>query len=295
MLPLKELLDQQLAGVQRAPSVAITFDDGYSDIYEIAAPALLKNNFPFTVFINTESVGAPGYMSWSQLKSLQEMGASVANHTVTHPHLMRRQESENRSQWRRRIKREIVEAQSDIEAHLGESPLLFAYPYGEFDASVTALVQSLGYRGLGQHSGAVGKLTDPLRIPRFPMGGNYGELDSFATKVASLPLPVVEEGVVQRSDGLSDAYVLLAGQTATLKLALAEPGLGNRLNCFFRGEQIDVVEKTPEIVHVPLPDALTAGRTRVNCTAKEAGGNRYYWHSYPLFIKGEDGAWKHQD
>lgn len=40
------------------PSAAITFDDGYADVYHNAMPILLNKGIPFTVFVTTDQVGS---------------------------------------------------------------------------------------------------------------------------------------------------------------------------------------------------------------------------------------------
>jgi peptidoglycan/xylan/chitin deacetylase (PgdA/CDA1 family) len=47
-------------------SVAITFDDGFANNYTVAFPILQKYSFPFTVFLTTGMIGAPGAQLWSE-------------------------------------------------------------------------------------------------------------------------------------------------------------------------------------------------------------------------------------
>lgn len=56
---LDELQARHEAGVvgKRKPSAAITFDDGYADVYHNAMPLLLGKGMPFTVFVTTDLIG----------------------------------------------------------------------------------------------------------------------------------------------------------------------------------------------------------------------------------------------
>lgn len=288
--PLSQILQRPDLSPE-TPEVAITFDDGYLDIYREAMPLLAQYRFPYTVFINTASVGAPGYMSWEQLRQLQDAGASIANHTVSHPHLVRLRPGESQDQWQSRIRREIESAQASIERHLGTAPRFLAYPYGEFNAQVLSLTADLGYIGLTQHSGVFGPTTHRQRVPRFAMGGRYGDPDDFALKVQALHLPLVREGI----RGQEEAYIARAGQRPVIFLRLARPGLAQRLSCFYQGQAIDPVAVDEFEVEFTLPAELSPGRRRVNCTARAGHSARYYWHSYPLFVQGADGRWLHRD
>jgi peptidoglycan/xylan/chitin deacetylase (PgdA/CDA1 family) len=51
-------------------AVAVTFDDGYADNLEIAAPILLEHGIPATLFVATDLVDAGGPPWWDELVSL---------------------------------------------------------------------------------------------------------------------------------------------------------------------------------------------------------------------------------
>jgi peptidoglycan/xylan/chitin deacetylase (PgdA/CDA1 family) len=51
-------------------AVAVTFDDGYADNLEIAAPILVEHAIPATLFVATDLVDAGGPPWWDQLASL---------------------------------------------------------------------------------------------------------------------------------------------------------------------------------------------------------------------------------
>ena len=50
--------------------ILITIDDGFSSFYQEAWPYLKKNEIPFILFVSTEPVGKNGYMSWDQIKEI---------------------------------------------------------------------------------------------------------------------------------------------------------------------------------------------------------------------------------
>ena len=51
-------------------AVAVTFDDGYADNLEVAAPILLEHAIPATLFVATDLIDAGGAPWWDELASL---------------------------------------------------------------------------------------------------------------------------------------------------------------------------------------------------------------------------------
>ena len=55
-------------------TVVLTVDDGYRSFLTGALPLLRRFGFAATLFINTDSVGRPGYMTWDDLVGLAAEG-----------------------------------------------------------------------------------------------------------------------------------------------------------------------------------------------------------------------------
>ncbi len=272
--------------------VAITFDDGYASVYSEAMPVLQKYDFPFTVFVNTALVGGAGYMNWNELRELAGEGNTIANHTVSHPHLVRRLEDESQAQWRVRIKREMSAAEAVLRNKLGHSPKLLAYPYGEYNPGVQALAKELSLIAFAQHSGAFDKNVDWQAMPRFAFGGAYTAMAGFIDKMNSLPMPLK---AVRVSDGqgqqLADPLLPMAVSRPVLTLQLNTPELAQQVSCFASGQgRIDVQVKGHTVSTRP-EQSLPAGRSRINCTAASGQRGRFYWYSEFFMRKRADGSW----
>ena len=54
-------LDDFMSARSVAGKAAITFDDAYTCVFEVAAPILLKRNIPFTVFVNGNSLSGEAF------------------------------------------------------------------------------------------------------------------------------------------------------------------------------------------------------------------------------------------
>lgn len=127
-------------------AVALTFDDGFRNFGEVAAPMLREHGLPATVFVVSDAVGGsnawcgrgdPGVpvlplLDWEALGRLVEQGFTVGAHTRTHPRLAGSSPAT--------IEDEVVTGRERIVAELGTVPTTFAYPYGSQDARAVACV-----------------------------------------------------------------------------------------------------------------------------------------------------------
>jgi peptidoglycan/xylan/chitin deacetylase (PgdA/CDA1 family) len=116
--------------------VIITFDDGWESQFEGAVPVLRQLGMTATFFVVTSQVGDPAYMTWDQLRELQDAGMTIGSHTRTHPMLTSPDVS---------LTDEVEKSRQDIRQHLGTTPDFFAYPYGAWDARAVAAVRAAGY------------------------------------------------------------------------------------------------------------------------------------------------------
>lgn len=283
--PLPRLINAIRAG-EPTPSrvAAITFDDAYDSIHDTAFPILQAFGWPFTVFVATEPVDddKPGYLNWSELREMAEAGVTIANHTHTHAHLLRRQEGESDRDWITRVERELSTAQSLLEENLGPTPKLFAYPYGEYNPAVLEVIGRLGFVGFGQQSGAVGPDLNFAVLPRFPFGGVYNNIEPFKTKVMTLPMPI-EPAMIDPmiGDDLSPSI--------TLEFTRDDLRL-HQLVCYTPGGGTATLERDGRSVTVINDTPVPVGRSRYNCTMP-AGEGRFYWYSQLWIRKRDDGTW----
>jgi peptidoglycan/xylan/chitin deacetylase (PgdA/CDA1 family) len=130
-------------------SILLTFDDGYANLAQEAAPILKRFGAPAVVFMATHLVG--GHNEWdvwrgaapllllsaAQLQDLIAQGWEVGVHSRSHAHLVALAPAA--------VAEELTQAHHDLHALGLPPPRLFAYPYGEHNAAVRAAVRRAGY------------------------------------------------------------------------------------------------------------------------------------------------------
>jgi len=289
VLPLDEVLSSLEKGKELpAKSVVITFDDAYKSILENALPLLKEKKYPFTVFINTQSidVGYKNFLTWEELKILQKNNALIANHTHTHTHLVRKLKEEKPHAWKQRITKDILMAKRILKEKLEVSNRLFAYPYGEYNQDVKRILKSLDYFGIAQQSGAIGVGFNKYEIPRFAMTTKYADIKRFATSVNSKQLSVSNVDIGSR--------ILRVNQTDTQDFYF-ELQEGNYLKQYLAcydswGKQLNIMVNNQKVI-MQLP-SWSQGRQKINCTApSRTHKGVFYWYSQLWLIKDKKGNW----
>jgi len=290
--PLNKTLDH-LVMAKPIPdkTVVLTFDDAYQSVFSKAFPVLKAKNWPFTVFVTTDyiSKNAKNFMSWEQLLEIKQYGADIGNHSMTHPHMIRYQTDETDQQWHGRIVNEIEQAQELLDKNKLEPVKILAYPYGEYNPKLKLLLQKMDYYALGQHSGAIGNSSDMQALPRYPMGSGFDDLDNFAIKVRTKPLPIK---VISPVNGI----VSKDSDTPELIIEL-QPGNYNEklLTCYASGQgriQQEWIDRKKYLYRIVAYKNIEPGRTKYNCTApSKTEKSVYYWFSF-LWMKPEiTGQW----
>ncbi len=297
VVPLAELTEKLKRGdALPDKTVAITFDDSYADIYTSAYPILKKRGWPFTFFVNTDAVGSGKlFVTWDQLREMAKHGVTIANHTTKHEHIVRLQRNETQDAWSARLLADINAAQKKIETEIGSAPKLFAYPYGEYNATAKKILKDLGYFAFTQQAGVLGVDTNLQTLPRFPFGGSYTDLPGFIEKVNALPMPVKNiEFYAENKKALGD-MVLTAGAKPYLVLTLSDNSLLQKVRCFSSGEGAINVEVRAEQLWVQAKQALPAGRTKFTCTAASNQRGRFYWFTQLWLVADKNGNWIYKD
>jgi peptidoglycan/xylan/chitin deacetylase (PgdA/CDA1 family) len=161
---LKEILKTPRQSTSRR-SVALTFDDGYTDFIEYAMPILRHYGFSATVFaiagqLGNENNWAVGprktLMTASQLKQIAAEGIEIGSHALHHVRLS--------SLADETLHEDLMASRSILQDISQQDVRGFCYPYGDHDGRVVSAAQDAGF----DYSCAVGysDFTGRYALPR---------------------------------------------------------------------------------------------------------------------------------
>ncbi len=294
VLPLSTLIDG-IKAQKPLPdkSVAITFDDAYTDVLNYAKPILDKFAFPYTIFVNpgiinrNEGKKKSHYLSWTQLKAMADEGVIIANHGYEHDSMARIPDGLTQAQWLDKQAELLLKAEQIIKDNTGQSWRYFAYPYGEYDIPVQAWAKKNDFVAFSQQSGAIDLTTDLTSVPRFPASKPYDKISGLRDKLNSLAFNIKLKGV-----HATTIFKYKEANSVTFEIETGD-FYKSGLNCYVSGlGKQKIIWHNDDSFSITFNKDLPVGRVRANCTAASISNpGRYYWYSKPWFILKEDGSW----
>lgn len=121
------------AGLYEKP-IIITFDDGYSDVYNYAYPILQKYNFKSTFFVVGGFIGGDVYINQDMLKEMSNSGLiEIGSHTASHPKL--------NTLDKEGIEYEFKNSKEVLESIIKKDITTIAYPSGLYNQDVLDMAQ----------------------------------------------------------------------------------------------------------------------------------------------------------
>ncbi len=176
-------------------SVLITIDDGYESNYEYAFPALVDEQFYATIFSITSYIDRDTHnlsmLTWEQSNEMvQSSFVDIQSHTHASHYegttdsgtkgaaavtpLLIDGKQETQSEYKDRIRTDLLEAKSEIEGRLHNKVISLAYPYGSFNDDLIELLHDTGHKVMYTvEEGVIRKGMDLDRLPRINVAGPY--------------------------------------------------------------------------------------------------------------------------
>lgn len=168
-ITMKEYSKARSTNTKLHKTMILTFDDGYKDNAQNAAPVLQRYGYVGNVFIAVKYMGTPHYLNWQDVGILKDYGWEVGSHTYNHIKLMEASTDT--------IRKELTQSKYVLEH--GPVPIrvtAFCYPYGSASPTLTALVKEAGYTSALTAEVGTDSPTTPVyelkRIGVFNGGGN---------------------------------------------------------------------------------------------------------------------------
>ena len=244
--------------------VLLTIDDGFSSFYENAWPILKGKKIPFILFVSTREVGSNNYMTWSQIKELDnEDFVEIGNHSHTHEYLV--------DESYEIIRKDIEQSISIFKNELGKNSIFFSYPFGEYSLEFKNIIQSLGFKyAFGQHSGVIDETKDFFELPRFPINEKYGEIKRFNSLTKTLPFKYKkvypEEKYLSQSKNPPKVKIVFYENIKNLK----------SLSCYSNEDnkwrQSNIKFENSNTLLININEKFVGERGRINCSLRDPSG-----------------------
>jgi peptidoglycan/xylan/chitin deacetylase (PgdA/CDA1 family) len=135
-------------------TVALTFDDGLENFYDLAFPILQRYDFTATVFLVSDYIGQQttwdyhkrNHLNWQQIAELAAAGIEFGSHSATHPDLRALDDEE--------LQYELFGSKRFLEEKLGRPVKYVSYPFGRYDERVIQFSRKAGFaNGFGLAKG----------------------------------------------------------------------------------------------------------------------------------------------
>ena len=124
------------------PGIMLTFDDGFIDNYENAAPLLEKYGFTGYFMVSSGLIGKKKYMSVDELMDLKKKGHVIGCHTHSH-HRMSNTDSQDI------LNKEITKSKEILQGMIHDEVNIFCWCFGDKGSYVNSAYKTIvksGYK-----------------------------------------------------------------------------------------------------------------------------------------------------
>jgi len=157
-----------------ARTFVVTIDDGHEDGFTEAFPILRADGFVATYFVPTERINHTGYLTAPELQTMVASGMEIADHTVSHAALTALPLPS--------VFFQVQAAATILGTLVGLRPATFAYPYGNVDPAVEAVVAADAFAtAYTNRDGCSESTANRFLMPRIRISPFMTPVELFAT------------------------------------------------------------------------------------------------------------------
>ena len=251
---------------KKQKKILLTIDDAFQSFYDVAWPFLKKNKIPFILFVSTEPVGNRGYMTWNQIKEIDnESFAIIGHHSHSHEYLIDKSNQD--------FIKDIETANQIFNKEIGYVPNLFSYPFGEYSEFMRQYISKNFTYAFGQHSGVIDINKEKFELPRFPINENYGEIKRFTSIIKTYPLEYKNLSPKEKKLNKSNNPPIFSVEFFENQKNV------NNINCYsnegnkWEKSNITFINKT---LNIEFREPFLPRRGRVNCSLNDDGKWRWF-------------------
>ncbi len=256
--------EKELKNNKSKRKILLTIDDGFLSFYKNAWPILKEKKIPFILFVSTREIGAYNYMTWDQIKEVQnEDFVEIGNHSHTHEYLV--------DESNELIKEDISKSISIFKKNLGKNSKFFSYPFGEYSNDFKKIINDFGFKyAFGQHSGVIDETKDFYELPRYPINEKYGEIKRFKSLTKTLPFKYKkiqpEEKYLSQVNNPPKVKIEFYDNIKNLKSVGCYSNEGNKWR------QSDIKFENSNTLLINIAEKFVGERGRINCSLRDPSG-----------------------
>lgn len=142
----------------------LTFDDGNTSDYEIAAPELKRRGLAASFFVLAGKFQQRGYLTQQQTRELVSEGFQIGSHGLNHIDWTGAEDRE--------LAEEVSGSKSILEDVIGGPVVSAAIPFGLYDRRVLLALRRAGYRDVYSSDGGA-RLSKAWPTPRFSLRSGF--------------------------------------------------------------------------------------------------------------------------
>ena len=260
-------LDKEISTIHKTKSILLTIDDGFSSFYKNAWPYLKNKKIPFILFISTREIGKNGYMTWDQIREVQNSKIGIiGNHSHTHDYLV--------DLSNKKINYDIDQSIKIFKKELGYNPNYFSYPFGEYSLDFINIIKQNFNFAFGQHSGVIDLSKDNFQLPRFPINEKYGDLERFKSVINLLPF--YYKNIFPKENYLTD---INNPPKVSVEFFSEQNNLEN-ITCYSnennKWRKSKTVFENDYKLKILINEKFTTERGRINCSLNDKEGWRWF-------------------